>query len=267
MKPLLLFLASLVLLVLVFLSGVIITANVIAEPEPHKFAHMDTPDLWTTKPKQVDTAAQNLERLPAVAAADTTAAPAPTPAVAASTTGSEPTRDAIDNTVTASIGPKPSDEITHQMPVARDAGGAILPSPSVTPAQAQWCFARYRSYRVEDNSYQPYGGSSRRQCKAPGAAVTQAAAPIAEDVAARPDDRHMSRDDGRPAQPEEIPYDDQPAYGIEADYAEPEAADSATPVGVHEEWCFGRYRSYRPDDNSYQPFDGGPRRACQSPYG
>ncbi|WP_170117214.1 BA14K family protein [Neorhizobium alkalisoli] len=266
MKPILFFLASLVLLVLVFLSGVIITANVIAEPEPHKFAHMDTPDLWTTKPKQVDTADQNLERLPAVAASDPTAAPAPTP-VAASTGGSEPTPDAIDNTVTASVGSKPSDEMTNPMPIAQDVGGTIPPSPLVTPAQAQWCFARYRSYRVEDNSYQPYGGSSRRQCKAPGATVTQAAAPIAEDVAAGPDDRQMSRDDGRPPQRQEIPYDDQPAYGIEADYAEPEAADSATPVGVHEEWCFGRYRSYRPDDNSYQPFDGGPRRACQSPYG
>ena len=264
MKPILFFLASLVLLVLVFLSGVIITANVIAEPEPHKFAHMDTPDLWTSKPKQVDTAEQNLERLPAVAAAGTTAGPAPTPA-AASPGGNEPVRDAIDNTVTASVGPKPSDEIADPTPIAQDVGDTPLPFPSVTPVQAQWCFARYRSYRIEDNSYQPYGGSSRRQCKAPGALVTRAATPIAEEAAARPANR--SNDDGRPPQPEEIPYDDQPAYGIQADYAEPQAADNATPVGVHEEWCFGRYRSYRPDDNSYQPFDGGPRRPCQSPYG
>lgn len=26
------------------------------------------------------------------------------------------------------------------------------------------CFSRYRSYRVSDNSYQPYGGGPRRQC-------------------------------------------------------------------------------------------------------
>ena len=26
--------------------------------------------------------------------------------------------------------------------------------------------------------------------------------------------------------------------------------------------CFSRYRSYRPEDNSYQPYDGGPRRQC-----
>jgi hypothetical protein len=27
--------------------------------------------------------------------------------------------------------------------------------------------------------------------------------------------------------------------------------------------CFSRYRSYRPEDNTYQPFDGGPRRPCR----
>ena len=26
--------------------------------------------------------------------------------------------------------------------------------------------------------------------------------------------------------------------------------------------CFSRYRSYRPEDNSYQPYGGGPRRQC-----
>ncbi len=28
-----------------------------------------------------------------------------------------------------------------------------------------YCFSRYRSYRVADNSYQPYGGGPRRQCE------------------------------------------------------------------------------------------------------
>jgi|AraplaMF_Col_mLB_1032019.scaffolds.fasta_scaffold84809_1 hypothetical protein len=30
-------------------------------------------------------------------------------------------------------------------------------------AHTRWCYARYRSYRAWDNSYQPYGGP-RRQC-------------------------------------------------------------------------------------------------------
>ncbi|MBW9065891.1 BA14K family protein [Rhizobium herbae] len=31
------------------------------------------------------------------------------------------------------------------------------------------------------------------------------------------------------------------------------------------EWCRNRYRSYRPADNSYQPYHG-PRRPCQPPF-
>ncbi|RUX50229.1 BA14K family protein, partial [Mesorhizobium sp. M7A.F.Ca.AU.001.01.1.1] len=31
----------------------------------------------------------------------------------------------------------------------------------------------------------------------------------------------------------------------------------------HVDSCFSRYRSYRPEDNSYQPYSGGPRRQCQ----
>ncbi|WP_428697880.1 BA14K family protein [Stappia sp.] len=34
---------------------------------------------------------------------------------------------------------------------------------------------------------------------------------------------------------------------------------------AHYNWCSRRYRSYRPGDNSFQPYNG-PRRACISPY-
>jgi hypothetical protein len=33
----------------------------------------------------------------------------------------------------------------------------------------------------------------------------------------------------------------------------------------HVEWCYGRYRSYRASDNTFQPYNG-PRRQCRSPY-
>ena len=35
---------------------------------------------------------------------------------------------------------------------------------------------------------------------------------------------------------------------------------------AHVQWCFDRYRSYRPYDNSWQP-NNGPRRVCRSPFG
>ncbi|MEY9559469.1 BA14K family protein [Sinorhizobium fredii] len=34
---------------------------------------------------------------------------------------------------------------------------------------------------------------------------------------------------------------------------------------AHTRWCYGRYRSYRAYDNTFQPYYG-PRRACVSPY-
>jgi len=33
----------------------------------------------------------------------------------------------------------------------------------------------------------------------------------------------------------------------------------------HVGWCSNKYRSYRPRDNSFQPYHG-PRRECRSPY-
>lgn len=34
---------------------------------------------------------------------------------------------------------------------------------------------------------------------------------------------------------------------------------------AHTRWCYARYRSYRPYDNTFQPYYG-PRRQCISPY-
>ncbi|CDZ27427.1 BA14K family protein [Neorhizobium galegae] len=251
MKPILLFLGSLVLLVLVFLSGVIITANVIAEPEPHKFANINTPDLWTSKPKAVDAVNQDYQRLPsATPPASLAAETRETPAVQQTAAG-----EAVDNTVTASVNP--------QQP-------ASVPQPQgerkamVDPAQADWCFARYRSYRIEDNSYQPLSGGPRRQCQAPGAAATEtvAAAPMRDEPQAP-----QIQDELQPLPESPAARVDQRADEGTAGYAQSQAVNTGAPAGSHEEWCFARYRSYQAEDNSYQPFAGGPRRQCQSPFG
>lgn len=258
MKPILLLLGSLVLLVLVFLSGVIITANVIAVPEPHKFANMDTPDLWTSKPKAVDTAGQEYKRLPtATPPASVAADTRETPAVQQTAAGV-----VVDNTVTGSINP--------QQPASVPQPQATLPQPQeerkamVNPAQADWCFARYRSYRIEDNSYQPMSGGPRRQCRAPGAAATGdvAAAPVPDQPQAPP-----MQDELQPLPEAPAARANQRADDGAAGYTQSQAIDADVPAGSHEEWCFARYRSYQAEDNSYQPFAGGPRRQCQSPFG
>lgn len=251
MKPILLLLGSLVLLVLVFLSGVIITANVIAEPEPHKFAHIDTPDLWTSQPKAVDAARQDYQRLPTVTPPVSVAADAQkAPAVEEITAGAT-----VDHAATASITP----QLPGDMPKPQEQRNAM-----VEPAQADWCYARYKSYRIEDNSYQPFSGGPRRQCQAPGASPveTVSAAPM-------PDQPQAPQ-----IQNELQPLPESPAARVNqradegaAGYAQSQAVGIGTPAGSHEEWCFARYRSYQVEDNSYQPFAGGPRRQCQSPFG
>lgn len=53
-------------------------------------------------------------------------------------------------------------------------GGAIAAQPSAPRyaapaagnAHVQWCMSQYRSYRVSDNSFQPYNGP-RQQCVSP----------------------------------------------------------------------------------------------------
>lgn len=109
------------------------------------------------------------------------------------------------------------------------------PDPTVTGAIARtelppphlaWCASRYRSYDPEDNSYMSYSGQ-QRTCVSPYLAADRAA-------------------------PREASY---------VEGAGAYAAAGGEPDHVAS--CFSRYRSYRPEDNSYQPYSGGPRRQCE----
>ena len=55
-------------------------------------------------------------------------------------------------------------------------------------------------------------------------------------------------------------------YWEQADGHEETFATASASATEHStsSWCAARYQSYRPEDNSYQPFDG-PRRQCQGP--
>jgi hypothetical protein len=246
-KAILLLLASLVFLVTIFMCGVFFTAYVIAEPEPHKFAHIDTPDLWTSKPVKVATDGQSYDRLPAVESARSVpASDLPGPRGIADQQAANVQSPDVDQTVTGSLDPQDAAGEADVNAVQTASGGAV------DPARAEWCYARYRSYRVEDNSYQPFSGGPRRQCEAPGAQAHQAASAL-------------PRGQGYDAGMQDADTEEEQAQLV---------AGRATTMGgaqvqgaSHEDWCLARYRSYRAEDNSYQPFDGGPRRACQSPFG
>jgi hypothetical protein len=117
-------------------------------------------------------------------------------------------------------------------------------------AHADWCSRRYRSYNAQDNSYRPYGGG-RRVCKSPYSSVTTAG------LSSEP----SSKTEAMTAAAEDQPVADREPNTVEQVAYE----DTANPYvdGDHAQSCFDRYRSYRVEDNSYQPFDGGPRRQCR----
>ncbi|GLQ79074.1 hypothetical protein GCM10007881_25910 [Mesorhizobium huakuii] len=120
---------------------------------------------------------------------------------------------------------------TRTTAVAPDAGEQQARLPA---AHVSWCADRYRSYNPDDNSYMSYSGQ-RRPCVSPYL--------------------ETSADAGRAAQ--------QPA---EVSYVEGGAAPLVATADLsddHVQSCFSRYRSYRPEDNSYQPYSGGPRRQCE----
>jgi len=121
-----------------------------------------------------------------------------------------------------------SPEPTNTVAVAPDAGAQQARLPA---AHVSWCADRYRSYNPDDNSYMSYSGQ-QRPCVSPYLDTTAAA------------DR---------AAPAEVSY---------VEGAAPLVA-SADLSDDHVQSCFSRYRSYRPEDNSYQPYSGGPRRQCE----
>lgn len=132
---------------------------------------------------------------------------------------------------------------------ATEANRGIVDSATADPAEAtalaahlEWCAQRYRSYRPRDNSYTPYGGG-RAVCVSPfseGFGQGGLSAPPA-----RGDSYTVSEGELLQASAGSVDTGEYPAFG-----------------DAHIAYCFSRYRSYDPADNSYQPYGGGPRRQC-----
>ncbi|KQS87725.1 MULTISPECIES: BA14K family protein [unclassified Rhizobium] len=191
MKSRLLMLAGTVLAAATFGSVVYAGSHLSGYGKPHEFAHLSNP-LWTFEPTYVTRGNVRIGDIAMRAVPDTDASTASQ--VAATIPASE-TREAVDH---------------------------VLDS-----AHVDWCMTQYRSYRIEDDSYQPYDGG-RRKCVSPhedmnGGTGLTAAAEVPGEFAAN-------------------------------------AADS------HVQWCRLQYRSYRASDNTYQPYSG-PRRSCIPDFG
>ncbi|MDP9837401.1 hypothetical protein J2T09_002153 [Neorhizobium huautlense] len=222
------------------IGAVYAASFVITDYTPHHFAHMDAP-LWTDKPVVVDRSTQQLERLPAlVAAADMPAQENPLGGEIDSIANAVPPQRSADRLELASSQNDDPMFEGAQATMGGQADGSLI---ELSAAHIDWCFAQYRSYRIEDNSYQPFDAPERRECQSPH----EGGMPVA--------DTSGTNDAAMPVDTAQGIMAEQPMMAEEPQMI----ADSGS---VDTGWCFAQYRSYRAEDNTYQPYDGGPRRQC-----
>ncbi|MDM9628145.1 BA14K family protein [Rhizobium sp. S152] len=173
-----------------------VASIVVADAPSQRLTSISGPDLWTATPVKIDRSAQTFERLPPVLSSYAVNAPAsplhPERALAnatsTSTAISAPQTAFSSDHMTWCAGQYRSyDPATNSyrsfsgetrscvspFDGAEPVANAAVSEPSVAPssvdaAMASWCSARYKSYRAEDNSYQPYDGP-RRVCEGPRA--------------------------------------------------------------------------------------------------
>lgn len=243
MRIFLAILSGFCLTLIVFAGGAATTvAFLTSEPE-----HDAAPSLkaeampWTGKPVTVKTAATDPEDIGLQAGPEK-------PDETQQAKLSSNTAQAAELVKPAAAGeliePAAADETVDNMTTAATSPDATSVEPEPQPtlelsaAHLAWCSQHYRSYVPSDNSYTAYSGE-QRECVSP--------------------------------------YSDGNGMLVEADDAAPQAENAALvttahsqemPAGVymdaeHIQSCFERYRSYRPEDNTYQPYGGGPRQQCE----
>jgi hypothetical protein len=109
-------------------------------------------------------------------------------------------------------------------------------------AHIDWCTKRYRSYNPATDTYITYS-LNERPCVSPFASQLTTL------------DRTSTSE---PAWVEADPSPSSPQLLL----ASEGIWDGAT-VFDHKIYCSGRYRSYRAEDNTYQPYGGGSRKQCR----
>jgi len=226
MKLILLILSGLAMSLVAFAGGVLTTIIFLtAEPQQNRSLNVESSGLWTTAPARVNDGPQDVERMPARPAG-------PGTTETASNLESQPSSEEseVDTTVTGAI----ASEKTGQPRSEADS--------AIRVAHAAWCEKRFRSYRPDDNSYRPYGGG-RRPCISPYIEAIDALAPKIRET---------------------DPYaEDSASASLSVELTSAEEPSEIHLTAEHVDSCFSRYRSYRPQDNTYQPYSGGPRRQCE----
>ena len=227
MKPLVAVLGLVggVVLSLVMFAGGIAVATWLPEGEPERRlgSGPEVAELWAPTPRSVDRSAQDFERIAAVQAVSL-----------------EPSRERADDDADvelATVDPV----TTSSAGLAADEDAVDFRTSQMSSAHIEWCGDRYRSYQPDANVYTAYSGELRR-----------CVSPYTDELAA-------ALQGG--SQEQEMVEED--LAEADVSYLPEEQAMNVSMSSDHVNDCFSRYRSYRPEDNTYQPYDGGPRRQCQ----
>ncbi|NKL28360.1 BA14K family protein [Rhizobium leguminosarum bv. viciae] len=160
-----------------------VASHVVADSEPHAFNDLASRDLWTTTPVKVDLRQQHYERIPPLYSSYV--AEAPTIATSKATPDSDRPSTKVQtpqprfsaehlawcadryrsfNPATnsyQSYGGETRACISPFQRIVAEADEGV--GTKVNAQAAAWCAARYKSYRPQDNTYQPWEGP-RRSC-------------------------------------------------------------------------------------------------------
>jgi hypothetical protein len=254
MKTIAAIIAGLLLSLMTFMGG-LLTSSIYFDVDKghHHLDGRDVTALWTSEPVAVDRDRQPLERLPArpvpemrqvAAVGKITTGQAPKEATSDARTAADDPQPMVDPVTTAAVDPDQSKSAA----VDPDQSG---PQAGQNTAHIAWCSRHYRSYRAADNTYRSYSGDLRT-CESPYSNLA------ATDPKPGTDRNVIREAEQRPD--DNVGADDSGARVEQASFKKTAGDDAGSD---HVQSCLRRYRSYRVEDNSYQPFDGGPRRQCQ----
>ncbi|WP_040300829.1 BA14K family protein [Agrobacterium albertimagni] len=145
----------------------------------------------------------------------------------------EPDAQATDRSVQTAASERGSEvaDIDILVTAAIDEPTSGFGADTLPPEHFSWCEARYRSYDPVRNTYRSFSGETR-PCDSPYQVEVMA-----------------ELDEGDAQVMTVSAGGNNPGAGMENE--------------GHVMACMERYRSYRPSDNTYQPYGGGPRQPCQ----
>lgn len=175
-----------------------VSSHMMQFSKPHAFTNLDDEPLWTSQVRRVDLSDQSYERLPARLSSFAMAADAKPASSAKAVNRFSIPQELANEGELSSASPVKAQSIdtgvwcssryrsydpgsnTYQPYGGGPRRTCVPPTGMQAPehiagvrdaigldGNARWCMDRYSSYRVEDNTYQPFTGT-RKQCLGPG---------------------------------------------------------------------------------------------------